>query len=156
MEVNITEAAGITKVMKVTNKRNKYVLEKFQKRIFFLNKHLGKTRFSTEYFLRWQLSYFSLGHIRLHRYDSFIRFILLLLGDMNVNPGQITVNNNSINSNIPQFHNCHQPTMPSERNSSHFYKAHDNSKLKIFKNNACISYILVSTIYYLKATEFLL
>ena len=156
MEVNITEAAGITKVMKVTNKRNKYVLEKFQKRVFFLNKRLGKARFSTEYFLRWQLSYFSLGHIGLHRYDSFFRFILLLLSDMNVNPGPITVNDNSINSNMPQFHNYHKPTIPSERNSSHFYKAHYNSKFKFFKNNACISYILVSTTYYLKATEFLL
>ena len=47
-------------------------------------------------FLRCELLYFALANIRLHRNDSFSRFILLLLGDINVNPGPTTVNNNKI------------------------------------------------------------
>ena len=84
-------------------------------------------------FLRCQLSYFGLANILLHRYDSFFRFILLLSGNVNVNPGPTTVTNNSIPLNTLPFHNHGEPTMPSECNSLGRYKAHDNSKWKIFK-----------------------
>lgn len=62
-------------------------------------------------------------------------FILLLLGDINVNPGPTTVNNNIAPFNTLPFHNCDNPTMPSECNSSDFCKAHGNSKWNIFKKN---------------------
>ena len=73
---------------------------------FFLNQHLGGTRFNTEWFLSCQLSYFALANIRLHRYDSFFRFILLLLGDIKVNPGPTSVTNNIIPLDTLPFHNC--------------------------------------------------
>ena len=63
----------------------------------------------------------------------FFRFILLLLGDINVNQGPTNITNNSIPSNILPFQNCPKPGIPSECTSSGYYKAHDNSKLKIFK-----------------------
>ena len=44
---------------------------------------------------RCQLSYFALTNIQLHKY-SFFRFILLLLGAININLGQTTLNNNEI------------------------------------------------------------
>ena len=56
-------------------------------------------------------------------------FILLLLGDINVNPGPTTVNNNIAPFNTLPFHNCDNPTMPSECNSSDCFKAHDKSIL---------------------------
>ena len=78
-------------------------------------------------------SYFALANIRLHRYDSFFRFILLLSGDINVNLGPTAVTNNSIPLNTLPFHNCGEPTMPPECNSLGCYKVHDNSKWKISK-----------------------
>ena len=89
-------------------------------------------------FLRYQLSYFALANIRLHRYDSFFRvfffflFILLFSGDINVSPGPTTITNNGIHLNTLPFHNCGEPTIPSECNSFGCYKAHDNSKWKNF------------------------
>ena len=64
--------------------------------------------------------------------DSFFRLILLFLGDINVNPGPNTVAHNSIPLNTQPMHNHGEPTMPSECNSLGCYKAHDNSKWKIF------------------------
>ena len=84
-------------------------------------------------FLRCQLSYFALAKIRLHRYHSFFRFILFLLGDINVNSGPTTVTNNIIPLNNLPFHNHGEPFMTSGCNSLGCYKAHDNSKWKIFK-----------------------
>ena len=84
-------------------------------------------------FLRCYLSYIALENIRLHRYDSFFRLILLFSAYINVNPGPNTVTNNSIPLNILPFHNCGEPTMPSKCNSSGCYIVHDNFKLKIFK-----------------------
>ena len=101
--------------------------------LFILNKRLRDTRFNTEQFLRGQFFYFSLANIRLNRYDSFFRFILLLSGDINFKPVPTTVTNNIILLNTLPFHNCGEPTMPSECNSLSCYKAHDNYKLKIFK-----------------------
>ena len=89
-------------------------------------------------FLRCQLSYFSLGQIRLHRYGSFFRFTLLLLGILNVNPASTTVNDNSIPLIILLFHVCYKPTMPSRCVSSEFQKAHYSSKLSIFKNKTFV------------------
>lgn len=89
-------------------------------------------------FLRCQLSYFSLGQIRLHRYGSFFRFTLLLLGNLNVNPASTTVNDNSIPLIILLFHVCYKPTMPSRCVSSEFQKAHYSSKLSIFKNKTFV------------------
>ena len=95
----------------------------------FLN---GDTRFNTNSFLRCQLSYFPLANIRLHRYDSFFRFILLLSGDININPGPTTVTNNSIPLSTLPFRTCGEPTMPSKVKSLGCCKAHNNSKWKIF------------------------
>ena len=81
------------------------------KNIIFLN---GDTRFNTNSFLRCQLSYFPLANIRLHRYDSFFRFILLLSGDININPGLTTITNNSIPLSTLPFRTCGEPTMPSK------------------------------------------
>ena len=92
-------------------------------------------------FLRCELLYFALANIRLHRNDSFSRFILLLLGDINVNPGPTTVNNNKIYLNTLSFYNCHEPTAPSECNSFADNKEHDNSKWNIFKKGSFIFYI---------------
>ena len=89
-------------------------------------------------FLRCRLSYFSLGQIRLHRYGSFFRFTLLLLGNLNVNPASTTVNDNSIPLMILLFHVCYKPTMPSRCVSSEFQKAHYSSKLSIFKNKTFV------------------
>ena len=89
-------------------------------------------------FLRCQLSYFSLGQIRLHRYGSFFRFTLLLLGNLNVNPASTTVNDNSIPLIILLFQVCYKPTMPSRCVSSEFQKAHYSSKLSIFKNKTFV------------------
>ena len=99
------------------------------KNIIFLN---GDTRFNKNSFLRCQLSYFPLANIRLHRYDSFFRFILLLSGDININPGPTTVTSNSIPLNTLPFRTCGEPTMPSEVNSLDCCKGHNNSKWKIF------------------------
>ena len=87
-----------------------------------------------EQFLKMANFLLALANIQLHRYDSFGWFILLLLGNINVTPGPVTVNNNSIPFNTLPFHNCSEPTMPSECNSSGCYKAYDTSKWKIFKN----------------------
>ena len=65
---------------------------------------------------------------RLRKHDSFLRFALLLPRDINVNPDQSTVNNNKIPLNIFLFHNCDEPTMSSECDSSDRYKEHDDSK----------------------------
>ena len=56
-------------------------------------------------FLKCQLSYFALANIRLHKYDSFLRFILLLSGNINVNPSATIVNNESIPLNTLSFYN---------------------------------------------------
>ena len=84
-------------------------------------------------FLRCQLSYFALANIRLHRYDSSSRFILLLQDDMNLNPDSTNVYNNNIPLNILPFYKGSEPTMPFRWNSCGCYKAPGNSKLKIFK-----------------------
>ena len=55
------------------------------------------------------------------------------MGDIIVNRGPTTVTNNSILLNALPFHNCGEPTLPSECISSGCCKAHDNSKCKIFK-----------------------
>ena len=60
--------------------------------------------------LRCQLSYFALASIRLDRYDSFFRLILLLLGDINVNPGPTTVNNIKTPLNNLPLHNSNNIT----------------------------------------------
>ena len=77
-------------------------------------------------FLRCQLSYFALENFRLHRYVSFFMFILLLSGEININPGPTTVNNNKFPLNALPFYNCDEPIMPSECDSSD--KEHDFSK----------------------------
>ena len=101
-------------------------------KIFFSINNLEIQDSTRNSFLRCQLSYFALANIRLHRFDSFLLFILLFSGDINVNPGPTTVTNNSIPLNTLPFHNCGEPTMPSECYSLGCYKAHDNSKWKIF------------------------
>ena len=63
---------------------------------FFSLNFLKILDITTNSFLRCYLSYFALAKIRLLRYDSFFRFILLLSGDINVNPGPATVNNNKV------------------------------------------------------------
>ena len=40
---------------------------------------------------------------------------------------------NNISLNTLSFHNCDEQTAPSKCDSSGYYKAHDDSKLKIFK-----------------------
>ena len=45
-------------------------------------------------------------------YDSFFRFILLLLGDININSSPNTVYNNKIPLNTHQFYNRNEPTVP--------------------------------------------
>ena len=85
-------------------------------------------------YLRCQLSFFApLENIRLHRYDSFFRFILLLWSSTNVNPYLTTLNKISIPSNKIPFHNRNEPTTTSERNSSDCHILHDNLKRKIFR-----------------------
>ena len=88
----------------------------------------------TNRFLRCQFSCFTLPNIHLHKYDSFFRFILLLSGDINVNPDSTTVNNNNVPLNALPFYSCNEPTKPSECNSSDYAKEHDDSKWNIFKN----------------------
>ena len=68
-----------------------------------------------------------------NRYDSFFRFILLPLGDINVNPGPTTVNNNKVPLDALSFHNCDEPFIPSICDSSDYNKEHDNSKWNILK-----------------------
>ena len=92
-------------------------------------------------FLRYQLSYFALANIRLHRYDLFFRFILLLSGDINANSGSTTENNNKDPLNVLPFYNCDEPTISSEYNTSDYNKEYDDSKSNIFKKRACIFYI---------------
>ena len=77
---------------------------------------------------RCQLSYFALANIRLHRCDSFFRFILLLQGDINVNPSPTAVNNSKVPLNALPFYNCHEPTITSKCNSFDYNKEHDDSK----------------------------
>ena len=98
-------------------------------------------------FLRCQLSYFALANIRLNRYDSFFRFILLLLGDINVNPGPTTVNDNKIPLNTLPFYKCDEPVMTSKCDSSDHNKEQCDSKLNMFTKRACIFYICMSIAY---------
>ena len=101
--------------------------------IFFLITILEIQDSTWNSFLSYQLSYFALANIRLHRYDSFsglFFFFLLFLGDINVSPGPTTITNNGIHLNTLLFHNCGEPIIPSECNSFGCYKAHDNSKWK--------------------------
>ena len=51
----------------------------YRKQKFFLILEIQDSTRSI--FLRRQFTYFALASIRLHTYDSFLRFILLLLGD---------------------------------------------------------------------------
>ena len=44
--------------------------------------------------------------------------------------------------------------MPQKLGSIDCYKAHDNSKWKIFKKGACIFYICISIAYHLKLMKF--
>ena len=78
--------------------------------------------------MRCQLSYFAFANIRLHSYDSFFRFILLLSCDVNVDPGPTTVNNNKIPLNALSFYNYDEPTMPSKCDSSDNNNEYDDSK----------------------------
>ena len=105
-------------------------------------------------FLRCQLSYFALANIRLHRYNSFFRFILLLSCDINVNPGPATVNDNKVPLKALPIYNCDEPTAPSKCGSSDYSKEHDNSKWNIFKKRACKCYTWMSIAYYLKPVKF--
>ena len=57
----------------------------------------------------------------------------MLLGDINVNPDTINVNNNNTPLHTLLFPNCGKPTMPPECNSSGCYKPHNNSKWIFFK-----------------------
>ena len=68
----------------------------------------------------------------------------MLLGEANFNPGPTTVTNNSIPLNTLPFHNCGEPTIPSECNSYGCYKGHCNSKWKFFKKKG--SHILLLNI----------
>ena len=103
-----------------------YVLILKTQNLFLIN-FLEMLDITQNSFLKFQFSYYTFSNIQSHRYDSFFRFILLLLGDINVNPGQTTLNNNKIPLNTPPFYNCNEPTMSSECNSSDCYKEHDNS-----------------------------
>ena len=64
-------------------------------------------------------------------HDSFFRFILLLSGDINVNPGPTTENNDEISLSTVSFYNCDEPNIPSECDSSDCNKEHNNSKWNI-------------------------
>ena len=66
---------------------------------------------TTNIFLGCQLSFFALANIRLHRYNSFFRLILLLSVDINVNPGPTKVNNNKVPLHVLPFSNCDEPTL---------------------------------------------
>ena len=118
------------KIKKTEEKRMSY---NNIKNNFFLINVLEIQDSTRNSFLTCQILYFALAIFRLHRYDSFFRFLLLVLGDINVSTGLTTVTNNSIPLNTLPFHDCGEPTMPSECNSSGCYKAHENSKWNIFK-----------------------
>ena len=79
-------------------------------------------------FLRRQRSYFALANIWLHRNDSHFQFYLLLSYIMEVNPDSTTVNNCSIALHNFPVNNYNEPTMPSECNSFHCCKLHNDSK----------------------------
>lgn len=51
----------------------------------------------------------------------------------NINPCRTTVNSNSIPLNTLPLDNCDEPNMPSEHDSSNFWKAQVKSKSRIFK-----------------------
>ena len=67
--------------------------------------------------------YLLLAAIRLHMYDLFFRFILLLLDSANIRPGPATVSDNSIPLNTLPYLNCDVSNVPSERDSSNWNKA---------------------------------
>lgn len=76
------------------------------------------------------------ANVQLHRYNSFFRFILLFVSDVNVKPGPTIVNNNKISLNILPFYNYDEPTMPFKGN-----KKHDYSKWNILKKElACFAF----------------
>ena len=72
--------------------------------IFAINflRTLDLTQYSIS---RCRLPYFALANIRLHRYDTFFRFILLFSGDENINSGQTSAINNTIPLYTLPFHN---------------------------------------------------
>ena len=88
---------------------------------------------TTNIFLGCQLSFFALANIRLHRYNSFFRLILLLSVDINVNPGPTKVNNNKVPLHVLPFSNCDEPTINSKCDSSDYTKQLNNSKWNIFE-----------------------
>ena len=57
-------------------------------------------------FFKSQLFYLALENIWLHRFELFARFILLLLHDININPGPSTICNNSISLITLPLQNC--------------------------------------------------
>ena len=61
------------------------------------------------------------------------KFISLILGDMKVKRGLITLTKSSIPLNTLPFHSCNEPSMPTEGSRSGCYEAHDSYKWKIFK-----------------------
>ena len=65
-------------------------------------------------FMWCQLFFFALENIRYHRHLSFLKFILLLYGDINVNPSPTTVNGNKTPLNSLPFYNCNETTLLSE------------------------------------------
>ena len=72
--------------------------------IFAINflRTLDLTQYSIS---RCRLPYFALANIRLHRYDTFFRFILLFSCDENINSGPTSAINNTIPLYTLPFHN---------------------------------------------------
>lgn len=86
-------------------------------------------------FLIYQLSHFSLANIWLPKEDSFFRFILLLLGNINVNASQTTVSQSKIPLNNLPIYNSDEPIMPSACYSSDYIKGHVNFQMEYFLKN---------------------
>ena len=56
--------------------------------------------------LRKQLSQDALFKVHLYKYESYFKFILLLSGDINLNPGPNTAKRNDVLWELLSFHNC--------------------------------------------------
>ena len=53
-----------------------------------------------------RLTHDALSKVHLNKYGSYFQFILLLLGDINLNPGPTTLKGNDILQELLPFHNC--------------------------------------------------
>ena len=83
-----------------------YILKNENKEEFLIGSILSTLRLIEGSMLRKRLSQGTLSNVHLNNYVSYFKFILLLPGDINVDPGPIIRKTNDILWELLPFHNC--------------------------------------------------